>query len=64
MVAQSRTELIEILSSGRFAEIIGTEEGPQIEFKSKAYSLQSQTDRAGLIADVASFAIPGGERSS
>ncbi|HXA75246.1 MAG TPA: ATP-binding protein [Acidimicrobiales bacterium] len=56
MPALTRTELIEILSSARFADIIGTEEGQQIEFKGHAYNLQIPKDRSDLVADIASFA--------
>jgi hypothetical protein len=56
MTAQTRTELIEILSSGRFQDIVGTEEGAQIEFKRHAYNMQSKKDRSDLVADVSSFA--------
>lgn len=56
MAATTRTELIEMLSAGRFADIVGTEEGDQIDFKSHAYNLQNPKDRADLVADVAAFA--------
>src|ERR1700691_2012936 len=56
MAANSRTELIEMLSSGRFDDIVGTEEGPQMEFKSHAYSMLSMKDRASLVSDVSSLA--------
>jgi hypothetical protein len=45
-----------MMSSGRFAEIVGTEEGEQIDFKSHAYNLQQPKDRADLAADIAAFA--------
>ena len=53
---RTRTELIEILSAARFADIAGTEEGDQIDFKSHAYNLQNPKDRSDLVADVAAFA--------
>jgi hypothetical protein len=54
--AQNRTELIEILSAGRFDDIVGTEENEQIEFKGRAYNLQSVKEKAGLVSDVSSLA--------
>ena len=56
MAASTRTELVEHLSSGRFHEIIGTEEGGQIEFKSRPYNLRSPKGRVDLVSDVGSFA--------
>ncbi len=54
--ANSRVELLEFLARGMFDEIVGTEEGPQIEFKEQAYTLASPKGRRDLVADVASFA--------
>ncbi len=56
MAAETRIELIEMLSARRFPDIVGTEEGDQIDFKSHAYNLQNPKDRADLVADVAAFA--------
>jgi hypothetical protein len=53
--AISRTQLIELLSAGEFDEILGTEENPQIDFKSHAYNVHTPKDRADLVADIASF---------
>lgn len=56
VAAGTRTELIELMSSGRFSEIVGTEEGEQVDFKSHAYNLEQAKDRADLAADIAAFA--------
>lgn len=56
MVANSRFELLEILARGNFDDLLGTDEGPQIEFKEQAYNVASPKSRRDLIADVAAFA--------
>ncbi|MES2971194.1 MAG: ATP-binding protein [Patescibacteria group bacterium] len=49
-------EVLEILARGHFDELLGTDEGPQIEFKEQAYNVGSPKGRRDLIADVAAFA--------
>lgn len=56
MTALSRRDVLEALASGRFETMLDVDEGPQLDFKERAYDLEGPKGLRDLVADVASFA--------
>lgn len=59
MAVDSLAELFEVVGRGELDAVIGTPEGPWLDFKSQAYKLDTPAGVADLAADVAAFANTG-----
>lgn len=59
MAADSLAELFEVMGRGEMDAVIGTPEGPWLDFKSQAYKLDTPAGVADMAADVAAFANTG-----